>query len=182
MWEASGRRAGRRASERATRRPGDRAGRHAGGSTVPWGWCGRACTGLARAHQRAHGGIPPAFQRRQISRSLGSTCPSHPPFCATHHPCNSRTHHTGPFKPVQDRPQVLWRPSPGPRAARAWLGRSSLSSFACCFSFFSPHFVPTTGCYYVTCLAIANQPRKLGVNAPGPYPTWSHRRACRPDG
>ena len=83
-----------RASERATRRSGDRAGRHAGGSTVPWGWCGRACTGLARAHQRAHGGIPPAFQRRQISRSLGSTCPSHLPFCATrHNPCNSRTHH-----------------------------------------------------------------------------------------
>ena len=51
-------RAGGQASERATGRPGERAGRHAGGSTVPWGWCGRACTGLARAHQRAHGDIP----------------------------------------------------------------------------------------------------------------------------
>ena len=40
-------RAGGQASERATGRPGDRAGRHAGGSTVPWGWCGRACTGLS---------------------------------------------------------------------------------------------------------------------------------------
>ena len=35
-------------------------------------------------------------------------------------------------------------------------------------------------CFPQACFA--NQPRTLGVNAPGSCPTWSHRHACRPDG
>ena len=117
-----GGRAGGRVNKRATRRPGDRAGRHAGGSTVPWGWCGRACTGLVRAHQRAHGGIPtpPDESLTRIYLSLPPSLFAPPIIPAIPGPT------TGPFQPVQDRPQVLWCPSPDPRAAPSSMVSASL--------------------------------------------------------
>ena len=111
-------RAGGQASERATRRPGDRAGRHAGGSTVPWGWCGRVCTGLARAHQRAHGDIP-----TPPDKSLTRTYLSQRSLYFVHVPppvIPATSGRTAKFFQACDTPASL------PRAARAWLGRSSL--------------------------------------------------------